>query len=92
MMQVERRDQNRIKGALRVGVFLIGVAALAWQYVANAQSEGTAPVKKTASPTKSETRAIEKKLDQILANQETILQKFDAIQSELQVVKIRCTR
>ncbi len=34
---------------------------------------------------------IEEKLDQILANQQTILGKFDEVMNELHVVKIRAT-
>lgn len=36
--------------------------------------------------------ALEKKLDQVLANQALILQRFDAVMDELRVVKVRCTQ
>ncbi len=34
---------------------------------------------------------IEKKLDQILANQATILEKFDLIMEELRIIKVRAS-
>lgn len=34
---------------------------------------------------------LEKKLDQILANQALILQKFDAVMEELRIIKVRAT-
>lgn len=34
---------------------------------------------------------IESKLDDILANQQAILQKFDAIMEELRIIKVRAT-
>lgn len=34
---------------------------------------------------------IEQKLDQILSNQQTILQRFDQVMEELRIVKVRAT-
>lgn len=39
----------------------------------------------------SSTAKLEKKLDQILANQEQILKRFDDVMEELRIVKIRAT-
>ena len=39
---------------------------------------------------KSDAR-LESKLDQILANQQTILQRFDQIMEELRIIKVRAT-
>ena len=39
----------------------------------------------------SEIAGLEKKLDEILANQQTILSKFDAIMEELRIIKVRAT-
>ena len=36
-------------------------------------------------------KAIDEKLDQLLATQQSILQRFDAVLEELRIVKIRCT-
>jgi len=35
---------------------------------------------------------LDKKLNQIIATQETILQRFDAVMEELRIIKIRSTR
>ena len=35
--------------------------------------------------------ALERKLDQVLANQQAILQKFDAVMEELHIIKIRAS-
>ena len=35
---------------------------------------------------------IERKLDEILSNQQTILQRFDAVMEELRIIKVRSTR
>ena len=35
--------------------------------------------------------SIEKKLDEILANQQTILQRFDQVMEELRIIKVRAT-
>ena len=39
----------------------------------------------------SSNAGLEKKLDQILANQETILQRFDQVMEELRIIKVRAT-
>ena len=46
----------------------------------------------TKESVKTDTTAIDKKLDQILANQQTILSRFDAVMEELRIIKVRSTR
>ena len=41
---------------------------------------------------KIDTAALERKLDQVLANQQTILQTLNAMTEELRIIKVRATR
>ena len=43
------------------------------------------------SSASSKDAGVEKKLAQILANQETILQRFDQVMEELRIIKVRST-
>lgn len=45
----------------------------------------------TTRESKSESRSLDKKLDEILANQQSILQKLDAVMEELRIIKVRAT-
>ena len=83
MTHVRQWGLRRIRMALVVG--LVGVVFAA-QHLANAQSD------RVVRSQKSEASAVEKKLDQLIANQDTLLKKLDAIEKELQIVKVRCTR
>jgi hypothetical protein len=68
------------------------VLSLAWSaHLARSQEEETAPATKSSRPSKTED-ALERKLDEVLANQKAILQKFDAVMEELRVIKIRATQ
>ena len=70
--------------SVRWGVaVLILVTAGACVVHAQAVSKGAAPAR---SPTNTDQR-----LDAILANQAAMLEKLQAIQDELQTVKVRCT-
>ena len=42
--------------------------------------------------TKMDTKMLEQKLDQILMNQQTILNRLEAMAEELRIIKIRATR
>ena len=65
------------------------------------QQEETAPssARASRSPGKgtrenakeTESSRMEKKLDEILANQTAILQRFDAVMEELRIIKVRAT-
>ena len=46
---------------------------------------------KTPSGKEPSLAQVEDKLDQILANQQTILGRFDAVMEELRIVKVRAT-
>ena len=79
---MERRGARPWAVLWLLGAALMGMASsLTLQHIASAQGEQ-----------RINTVAIEKKLDEILANQGTILQKLDTVMGELQVVKVRCTR
>ena len=58
------------------------------------QRTASAPVKKSIAAAESSRKAkdsSDQKLDQILANQEQILRRFDKVMEELAVIKIRAT-
>ena len=65
-----------------IGVVLVAAAVIALQHLASAQS---------TRETKSDSRALEKKLDEVLATQQTILKKLDEVMEELRIVKVRAT-
>ena len=78
---------------------LIGIAAglslWSWTMTSMAKEAARAASSKntaTESDVNSKDLArIEEKLDQVLANQQTILQKFDEVMEELRIVKVRAT-
>ena len=73
-------------GRFRIGLFLSAAllgAAVMIQHSAGAQG---------SREPKSDVAALEKKLNQVLANQQTILQKLDAMMEELRIIKVRATR
>ena len=83
--------------AMVVGIGL-GVScwfsALSWakQTTVKARSSTTSSATKPSTPSQEASDAkLEKKLDEILANQQTILQKFDAVMEELRIIKVRAT-
>ena len=74
----------RVRGIQTViGLVLLATAVIALQHLASAQS---------TRETKSDSRGLEKKLDEVLATQQTILQKLDEMMEELRVIKVRATR
>ena len=85
------RSHGRVRGMLPAVCGLLVLALFGWQRFASAQSDRGVSVQKTAA-TKSTAHGVEEKLDTILANQEAILKKLEALQEEVQIVKVRCTR
>ncbi len=74
----------RLRGIQTViGVLLVTIAVIALQHLASAQS---------TRESKSDSRTLEKKLDEVLAAQQTILKKLDEMMEELRVIKVRATR
>jgi len=69
--------------SLSIGVVLVVFAVLG-QQATSALAE--------REPSSMELAAIEKKLDALLADHQTILQKLDAIMEELRIVKVRATQ
>ena len=65
-----------------VGLVLLVTAVVALQHLASAQS---------TRDTKSDSRALERKLEEVLATQQTILQKLDELMEELRIIKVRAT-
>ena len=45
-----------------------------------------------AQEPKMDTAALERKLDQVLATQQTIIARLDAMTEELRIIKVRATR
>ncbi len=68
---------------------LVGLLLLAGAMSAGVHHRASA---QTTRESKSESRPLDKTLAEILATQQSILQKLDAVMEELQVVKVRCTR
>jgi hypothetical protein len=60
----------------------LAVMIMAAAHLANAQ---------TTRESKVDIRTLEKRLDEVLANQQLILQKLDAMMEELRIVKVRAT-
>ena len=57
-----------------------------------AATEPAKDQKPVARESKLEMQALDRKLDKVLAAQDQILQRLNAMQDELQIVKVRCTR
>ena len=81
--------------AIAVGVLGLVIGSLGSSVLVAAETPANKPSAQSAKqPTQSdrarETR-IEQKLDQILSNQQTILQRFDQVMEELRIVKVRAT-
>jgi len=85
---------HRNAGGRRLGLALVLVmgAWLAADALAVERSSRTSRTSTQAtSGSGSESAKIAAKLDQILANQETILKRFDDVMEELRIVKVRAT-
>ncbi|MBI4597225.1 MAG: hypothetical protein HY737_02345 [Candidatus Omnitrophica bacterium] len=84
--------------ALSVG---IGIGWMSRPAVWAAEEDATPPVRSSRATTKSAAASttssssgnakLEKKLDEILANQQDILKRFDAVMEELKIIKVRAT-
>ena len=70
------------------GPCIVLIAAVAAGHPASLAGDASA---QSARDAKLESRALEKKVDQVLANQQLILQKLDAMMEELRVIKVRAT-
>jgi hypothetical protein len=66
-----------LAGLLGAGLL---IASFTVQHLARAQGEE-----------RINTKALEKKLEEVLKNQEELFKRLDAIAQELQIVKVRCT-
>ena len=74
----------RVRGIQTViGAALLVTVVIALQHLASAQS---------TRDTKSDSQVLEKKLEQILSTQQTILQKLDDVMEELRIIKVRATK
>ena len=96
--------RTRHRRGLQVVTALIGVLVgfglgAGWASFAEEASDRsstyTLPLKSSNSSAKSDSTArdsqSDRKLDQVLAGQQTVLQKLDSVLEELRVVKIRCS-
>ena len=93
---------RRARGA-RLGLIALGVGSgvALWSAATSRAEQETGKSSRDVlgKPRQEETRdsgsastsALEKKLDRILANQETILQRFDQVMEELRIIKVRAT-
>lgn len=76
--------------ALMVVVFWHDQSALG----ADGGTRGTSRARKSstsAEADETDMKRLEKKLAEVLANQQTILQKFDEIMEELRIIKVRAS-
>ncbi len=64
-------------------------AALGAMPVLHAKETSSSSADKEVS--RSDLSQVQNKLDQVLANQQTIMQKFDAIMDELRIIKVRAS-
>lgn len=91
------QDRGRMAGWGRrlVGALIAGIALGAFgQAMLQAEEPVAGPKTRTVRPvapgvTKAEFAALEKKVDQILQNQQAMFQRFDAVMEELRIVKVR---
>ena len=88
-------------------VLTIGVSVSLWSMAASSADEASDRASRSRtrssvtsaeqssqsdqSKEKDRDAQIERKLDEILSNQQTILQRFDAVMEELRIIKIRAT-
>ena len=91
MQQMQRRPVSWSQ----VSWLALALAAGAWMMAQTQAAEQPQSRRSKASdsaPTSSRTDGkIESKLDEILANQEKILKRFDDVMEELRIVKVRAT-
>ena len=89
-MKARLQMSQKLTRRLLIGCCLgLGAVATALTAYEGAHAAGADRVAGSAGMS---TAAIEKKLDQILANQQTILLRFDAVMEELRIIKVRATR
>ena len=81
--------------AMAVGVLGLVVGSFRSSALVAAETPGTKASAQTTMQFTQSDRAraarMEEKLDRILANQQTILQRFDQVMEELRIVKVRAT-
>ena len=72
---------------------LCAVCAVGAQQAKSLSAVSASRVKKPVATKKDSQHAkiIDEKLNQVLANQQAVLQKFEAIKEELHIIKIRAT-
>ena len=59
--------------------------------VSSASQEGQGSATNSSKADAKKSGGVDKKLDEILANQETIFKRFDQVMEELRIIKIRAT-
>ena len=86
----------------RVLIFVLGCGLAAVCYTVNgvraeqATSSSAVSVSRVKKPVTSKkdsqhAKIIDEKLNQVLANQQAVLEKFEAIKQELRIIKVRAT-
>ena len=84
---------NRRSWARLVSLVIGIVGVIVWSSSLVLSDEETVPSSRSSrsskTPSSGSSANIESKLDEILANQQAILQKFDAIMEELRIIKVR---
>lgn len=75
-----------IGAALGLALAVAGSGGIGWAATKSARTKASGEGTTSASEA-----AIQKKLDEILANQDAILKRLDEVMEELRIVKIRAT-
>lgn len=92
---METRDTQKPRWTRQAMILLgVGIAlSLVTGELFSQEPSGAKSAKPATSSSRSKEKdaQIEQKLDQILANQQAILQKFDAMMEELRIIKVRTT-
>ncbi len=88
-----RRRRTPLLNGLLGCLMGIGLTALCsvTAFSATKASTKTSSAGSSAEVSHSDLVQLETKLDQVLANQQTILQKFDAVMEELRIIKVRAS-
>ena len=89
-----RRQRSRVMAGMTTvllgGLLWSQTAAIAYAATSKARASSSAAADSEGSQaTDRKLAALEEQLEQVLANQQTILQKFDAVMEEMRIIKVR---
>lgn len=95
MMDGTRTSRRPLRWAALVGALGLAIGSMGSSALAAETASAKPPAKKPPAQSdrarEAREKRLEEKLDQVLANQQTILQRFDQVMEELRIVKVRAT-